>query len=412
MTLGEICDAGGGSIQTGPFGSQLHKSDYSDAGTPVVMPKDIVGGTVSVLGVARVSETHVKRLTRHQLVSGDIVYGRRGNIGRHAYITKHESGWLCGTGCLKISPGEGEVDPLFLHYYLDDPGIIAWIKNRAIGATMPNLNTAILRSVPINFPDRKMQVRIASILAAYDDLIENNTRRITILAEMAQAIYREWFVHFRFPGHHNVKMVESELGMTPDGWEVVDLQSTAEVQYGFSFKSTLFNEDEEGVRLIRIRNVPKNASSTFTTEKADAKYHVEDEDILVGMDGDFHMCRWAGGHSYLNQRVARFRPSTDIPKYYLFLALADLVSFYDQTIVGTTVAHLLHRHVKEMRILQPPDDIFRVFDAITAPLYELEVTLRQQRTVLQTTRDLLLPKLISGKIDVSKLDIDKGGLVA
>src|SRR5579885_693443 len=112
-TLGEVCDQVGGIIQTGPFGSQLHQSDYVSQGVPVVMPKDIIDGRVSDKEIARISEEDANRLSRHRLQSGDIVYGRRGDIGRQALITERESGWLCGTGCLRISLGNTVIDPVF-----------------------------------------------------------------------------------------------------------------------------------------------------------------------------------------------------------------------------------------------------------------------------------------------------------
>src|SRR5437660_561531 len=102
-TLGAICDEVGGIIRTGPFGSQLHESDYRDGGLPVVMPKDIVSGRIVVDGIARIGPEDANRLSQHKLKKGDIVYGRRGDIGRRALITDREDGWLCGTGCLRIS---------------------------------------------------------------------------------------------------------------------------------------------------------------------------------------------------------------------------------------------------------------------------------------------------------------------
>lgn len=217
-TLGQLCDDGGGEIKTGPFGSQLHQSDYSSDGTPVVMPKDILEGRLSEFSVARVGSEHVQRLAQHQLQSGDIVYGRRGDIGRCALITERETGWLCGTGCLRISLGQGAIEPKFLFYFLINPVTVSWIYNQAVGATMPNLNTGILRSITVRYPDILTQRRIAGILSAYDDLIEVNQRRIAILEDMARRLFDEWFVRFRYPGHEAVPLVETELGMVPVGW--------------------------------------------------------------------------------------------------------------------------------------------------------------------------------------------------
>lgn len=188
-TLGEVCDQVNGIIQTGPFGSQLHESDYSVEGVPVIMPKDIIEGRIATESVARVSPEHVERLSRHKLEVGDIVYGRRGDIGRQALIRAEQQGWLCGTGCLRLSFGGSVLDSLFLHYYLRQESVVRWISNQAVGATLPNLNTGILRSVPVSFPPLPVQHRIAGILSAYDELIENSQRRIRILESMARALY-------------------------------------------------------------------------------------------------------------------------------------------------------------------------------------------------------------------------------
>ena len=117
---------------------------------------------------------------------------------------------------------------------------------------------------------------------------------------MAQNLYREWFVKFRFPGYENVKFVDSPLGFIPEGWEVVDLVSIADVTYGFAFKANQFNSDKIGNPVIRIRNVLNGNSDTYSSEQVGDKYLVENGDILVGMDGDFHMGFWTGGKAYCN----------------------------------------------------------------------------------------------------------------
>ena len=193
MTLGEIADQCGGEVRTGPFGSQLHEEDYSDTGVPVVMPKDIVLGRVSEETIARVGAAHVERLARHKLRAGDIVYGRRGDIGRRGLISTREHGWLCGTGCLRISLGNSVVDPAYLYYFLGEPRVVAGIAQQAVGATMPNLNTSILRGIEVSFPEMPIQRRVAEILAAYDALIENNARRIVVLEDTGRRLFEEWF---------------------------------------------------------------------------------------------------------------------------------------------------------------------------------------------------------------------------
>jgi type I restriction enzyme, S subunit len=192
-TLGDICDEVDGIVQTGPFGSQLHESDYVSEGIPVVMPKNIIDGRVMEDGIARINEENAERLSRHRLHPGDIVYGRRGDIGRRALVDKRQSGWLCGTGCLRISLGDRILDSGFLYYYLGQIDVVRAIANQAIGATLPNLNTGIIRNISISYPELAVQRQIARALAAYDDLIDNNLRRNRVLRGMRDILLPKLF---------------------------------------------------------------------------------------------------------------------------------------------------------------------------------------------------------------------------
>ena len=169
------------SIQTGPFGSQLHQSDYSETGTPVVMPKDLINGKISEESIARVSQDHVDRLSKHKICAGDILYSRRGDVGRCAYATEKEADWLCGTGCLKVTIDTNKAIPSFVFYQLQKAEIVGWVVNHAVGSTMLNLNTSILSSVPIELPEMEIQRKIVDYISAYDALIENNQKQIKLL---------------------------------------------------------------------------------------------------------------------------------------------------------------------------------------------------------------------------------------
>lgn len=151
-TLGDQAKAHGGFVQTGPFGSQLHASDYVDEGIPVVMPQDMVNRRVSVSKVARVSEDMAQRLSRHTLQPGDVVYSRRGDVERHALVSEREAGWLCGTGCLLVRLGADWSSQAYLSEALDLPAAREWLVRHAVGATMPNLNTSILGALPLLVP--------------------------------------------------------------------------------------------------------------------------------------------------------------------------------------------------------------------------------------------------------------------
>ncbi len=162
--LAALTERFGGSIQTGPFGSQLHASDYVEVGSPVVMPKDIHGRHVMTDSVARIQASDADRLSRHKVIKGDIVFSRRGDVERHALIGERETGWLCGTGCLLVRPGKGWASPTFLSMMLDACQARTWLVQHAVGATMPNLNTGILGSVPV-------VLRPPELLRAFEDII-------------------------------------------------------------------------------------------------------------------------------------------------------------------------------------------------------------------------------------------------
>ena len=181
--LGEISDEVGGTIRTGPFGTALHKHDYTDEGTPVVMPKDLIDGRVSEATIARVPAEIVERLAQHVLHEGDIVYGRRGDIGRRGYIGARNAGWLCGTGCLRISLPPGVLSTRYLHEYLGQPEVIALIAGRAVGSTMPNLNTKILRSIPVEVPPVEIQREFDDGVRPIDGLRDNLLEQLDNLRE-------------------------------------------------------------------------------------------------------------------------------------------------------------------------------------------------------------------------------------
>jgi type I restriction enzyme S subunit len=388
-TLGEVCDEVGGIIQTGPFGSQLHQSDYSPEGIPVVMPKDIIEGRIAVDSVARVSTEHVERLSRHKLRTGDIVYGRRGDIGRQALIRPEQQGWMCGTGCLRLSFGDSVLNPLFLHYYLRQDDVVSWITNQAVGATMPNLNTGILRTVPVRFPPLPVQQRIAGILSAYDELIENSQRRIRILESMARALYREWFVYFRFPGHENHPRVVSSLGEFPQGWEVKTVKEVvSRIPVGKKFDQKTVNP----TGTVPVLDQGKSGIIGYHDDElgVDAS---ENAPVIVFAN---HTCYQRLIHFPFSaiQNVLPFVPHPSVVRniYWLHWATHGLVVFNDYK------GHWPEFAAKPLVV--PPQDVCKRFGEFVAPLSLQILKLERAIDNLCRTRDLLLPRLLSGQIAV------------
>jgi type I restriction enzyme S subunit len=188
-TLAVACSNGGG-IQTGPFGSQLHASDYVAEGIPSVMPQNIGENVICDDEIARITSQDAQRLSKYLLRSGDIVYSRRGDVTRRALVRPRQNGWLCGTGCLRVRPGRG-VDSAFLSYYLGHPEVRTWITRHAVGATMPNLNTQILGAVPVVLPEPTEQQAIAAVLRALDEKIAVNERITATSRKLGLALYSQ-----------------------------------------------------------------------------------------------------------------------------------------------------------------------------------------------------------------------------
>lgn len=380
------------NIQTGPFGSQLHQSDYSESGIPVVMPKDLVNGSVSEQSIARVAEEHVRRLNRHIISEGDILYSRRGDVGRCAYATSKESGWLCGTGCLRVTIDAEMAYSKYVFYYLQQPTTIGWVEKHAIGATMLNLNTTILSNIPISLPPYNTQCLIAGILSAYDNLIENNLKQIKLLEEAAQRLYKEWFVDLHFPRYEDVAIVDG----VPEGWKKEKLVDVANVQYGYAFDGSLFNSEGHGMPILRIRNIPNGITNDYTTEEAPEQYLLSNGDIVVGMDGEFHINSWSGDTAYLVQRTCKFTPKKEIMHGWLLQAIYEPIKFFEKTVVGATVAHLGKKHIDSIELLTCTDDLYIPFN----DLFEKRQLLLNQNITLAEARDRLLPKLMCGEIEV------------
>jgi type I restriction enzyme, S subunit len=416
-TLGAICDRVDGIIQTGPFGSQLHESDYSQEGTPVVMPKDIIEGRIITDSVARIASEHVERLSRHKLKPGDIVYGRRGDIGRQALIRKEQDGWLCGTGCLRLSLSATVIEPLFLHYYLRQESVISWISNQAVGATLPNLNTGILRSVPVRVPPLPVQRRIAGILSAYDELIENNQRRIKILEEMARSLYREWFVHFRFPGHENHPCVASSLGEIPKGWDIASFEQAAVFENGDRGKNypSVSEFVDDGVPFINAGHlVDGGVDLSHVNRISEVKFEqlrsgkIREGDLLYCLRGSPGRTARTAGISCgaIASSLVIIRPTDRTNTQFLYYTLSGesgsrMVSELNN---GVAQPNISVGSVQKYPLLLPSNAVLIKFARFIEPGWGLIDALRAQLSALKAQRDLLLPRLLSGQINLNSTD--------
>ena len=237
MTVGELVDAGFATLQTGPFRYAAEGSGVHGSGRPLLNVKNVGIGDVCADRLEFVSNETAKRLSAHILEAGDIVFGRKGAVDRHAYIPLEFTGAVQGSDCLRLRLDRNRVLPRFVSFALRTAAHRAWMHNQCShGATMASLNQDIVRRIELPAFPLETQGRVVEILGAIDDLIENNRRRIALLEQMAQAIYREWFVHFRYPGHEDDELVDSALGPIPAGWNVRNVHEVATIIRGRSYR--------------------------------------------------------------------------------------------------------------------------------------------------------------------------------
>ena len=343
-----------------------------------------------------------------------VVIGRKGTLGTAFYSPTDY--WPHDT-TLWVKDFHGN-DPRFAYYFVQTMGF----EKFDVGASNPTLNRNHIHVLPVRWPDSlATQRRIASTLSAYDDLIENNTRRIAILEEMARRIYEEWFVRFRFPGHEGLRMVESEFGVMPEGWRTDVLAGVCEPKTGIQtgpFGSQLHKADysEVGVPvlmpkdLIGFRIVEDSVARVPDTTAESLKRHrMRPGDIAYGRRGDIgrrafimaHQAGWLCGTGCL-----RIRPDTNrINGWYVFnyLGQDSVVGLIAGRAHGVTMPNLNAKLLESVPVVCPPRELQNQFEQISFPMAELRERLIAKNTNLRTTRDLLLPKLISGELDVSAL---------
>ncbi len=287
-------------------------------------------------------------------------------------------------------PYEGISNVKFVKYAFDV--LQRDCKQISQGTAQDNLSWKKLSTIEFPAPPIDVQNRIIAILSAYDDLIENNKKQISLLEEAAQRLYKEWFVDLHFPGYENTKIVDG----VPEGWRKDKLINIADIQYGYAFDGTKFNSEKKGTPIVRIRNIPLGLTNDYTTEKADNRYIVKNGDIVVGMDGEFHINSWCGKDSYLVQRTCKITAKNHKMQGWLLQAINEPIKYFEKTVVGATVSHLGKKHIDKIELLLGNENLYIPFEYI----FNYRQLLLNQNILLAEAHNRLLPKLMSGEIEV------------
>ena len=286
--------------------------------------------------------------------------------------------WSAIKNTIVITNPSKEVDIRFLFYATSNPDI--WPKR---GAAQPFISQTDARKIKIRVPPLEVQKRIASILSAYDDLIENNTRRIAILEEMARRLYEEWFVHFRFPGHENTVFADDGGVLRPEGWQIGLMADFVELKYGKALKAS---DRREG---------PYPVFGSSGVVGTNNSYLVEGPGIVVGRKGNVGSVFWSDESFFPIDTV--FYVESGIPKEFLYFDL-QTKNFINN---DAAVPGLSRRQANALCYIKPREDILNEFVVFTRPTFRLISSIKRQNMNLRMQRNLLLPKLVSGEIDVA-----------
>ena len=431
-------------IQTGPFGSQLHKRDYVTNGTPIVTVEHLDENRIIHQDLPRVSDRDRKRLSKYSLHEGDIVFSRVGSVDRRSLVRKEEDGWLFSGRCLRVRVDSNKIDPVFLSYFFGLKSFREHINSIAVGATMPSLNTQLLSDVLIPHPTLPKQRAIAHILGTLDDKIELNRRMNETLDAMARALFKSWFVDFdpvrakmkgRDPGlpPHLAdlfpdRLVNSELGEIPEGWEVTSLSECVDVMRGLSYKGSYLSSD--GVPMHNLNSIYEGGGYKHDGLKG---YDGEHKQQHVARAGDVIVANTEQGHDRLligyaaiiptyfvnetlfSHHIYRVRPreSTALTSNYLCQLLNtkimhEIVSGFAN---GTTVNMLPMDALQTPQIAVPARPILAAFNDLAESARRRQEEMIDESRTLDALRDTLLPKLISGETRVRDADKQEGAIV-
>ena len=355
-----------------------------------------------------VSNELYQKWMKSEVMKGDILMTSEAPLGETYFIAEKRK--ICLSQrlfCIRANPNI--IQPRFLFYLFNSPSVRKQIDLRATGTTVLGIRQPDLREVPIVIPPFPTQHKIAAVLGTYDDLIENNTRRIAILEEMAGAIYREWFVEFRFPGHERVEMVESELGLIPQGWEIGTLGDLAE-SVRRNIKPSDINQETP---YLGLEHLPRKSIALSNWDSVDsinsAKLAFKKGEILFGkIRPYFHKVGVAPLDGICSSDTIVIRPKRNecFSMTLSYVSSEHFVEYATITSQGTKMPRADWKVLVKYPVIIPPDQITQRFSSCVRDVVDKIQNLIFQNRNLRQTRDLLLPKLISGEIDASKLDID------
>lgn len=301
---------------------------------------------------------------------------------------------IIANNMFQISIDDDRFDNDYMYYFLSSSVVNQLLMGGQSSSTMPAITFGMLKQIQVPVRSIDEQRKIASFLESIDKKIENNNKINDNLLEQIQALYKAWFVDYLPFG-----------GVKPESWTQTDIYSLANIIYGAPFASKQFNTEGNGKPIIRIRDLKDQQFATYTTEVHPKGYLLQPGDIVVGMDGEFRPYIWGNDEAWLNQRVCVFENKRPNGKAFLYFTIKPLLFAIEQTQVATTVIHIGKKDYDAFEITLPDSSTLDSFDALTSPMITRIVSNSFENKRLAAMRDTLLPKLMSGELDVSDIQI-------
>ena len=412
-TLGKISE-----IITGPFGSQLHQSDYVEQGIPVVMPQDIDNRKVNYASINYVSNEDAIRLERYKTIINDILYARRGDVEKHAFIKEKDNGVLCGTGCLRVRITTSEVEPEFISFFLNREETRKWLVTHAVGTNMPNLNTDILSDVPIAYPLLEEQRRIVQVLNSLDEKIALNSAVNDNLEQQLMLLYDYWFTQFDFPDNNGnpyqtsgEKMVWNDTlkRNIPENWKVQSVNSNC-----------LSSIIKPGVEIFNTKTYLATADVKGTSISTGTIVDYDGRESRANMQPSINSVWFAKmknsiKHLCLNKEMQPIISSSILSTGFCGLQCNEISFEYiasyvsnayfeihkDMLAHGATQEAVNNDDLAGVHIIIPEDTVLRAYHEATQAIYaQISKNICENQELVKL-RDWLLPMLMNGQATIN-----------
>ena len=423
-TVEELKSSAPNALATGPFGSAISSRHFIDGGIPVIRGSNLsqdVGTRLNDDGLVFVSESKAKEFSRSLAKPGDLIFTCWGTIDQVGLIDDRSQfqDYVVSNKQMKLTPDPRKASSLFLYYLFSSPLMRDQILNQGIGSSVPGFNLGQLRSMTLGLPPLPEQRSIAHVLGTLDDKIELNRRMNETLEEMARALFRSWFVDFdpvraKLEGRDAGlpqeivdllpdKLVDSELGPIPQGWEVKALDEIAVFQNGLALQKHRPQANEERLPVVKIAHLRSELADRGEWASANIRPEciLNDGDVVFSWSGSLMVKIWCGGRAALNQHLFKVT-STRFPKWFFLHNVRSHLADFQTIAAGkaTTMGHIKRHHLTDAKCVVPSWEILSAVDNTFSSLLLKMVSLSLESRTLAALRDTLLPKLVSGELRV------------